>query len=189
MQFSSSFRLNLARNYSGLPLLSEIPRSFKSHWFCQILSIQRAYRISVLFEWKLQWTSMHSSRMRTARMHCAGGRGMLSRGVCSKGGGFCLWSQGVCLWSRGGASQHAIRQTPPVNRILDTLLKILPCPNFVACGNKLNFMSRQREDLFTVFTVQEPVCHACCPCSARHSVTALFRSAVGVRVTLPAAWV
>ena len=44
--------------------------------------------------------------------------------------------------------------------------------------------------LFTIpwriFTVQEPVCKGWWPCSARHSMTALFGSDAGVLVTLPA---
>ena len=91
------------------------------------------------------------------------GRGVggvcLVRGVCLLGG-WCAWSgEGVCLGggcgggpglggvcSGGGCllpgrvvgvSQHALRQTPlpPVDR--QTLVKILPWPNFVAAGNKL----------------------------------------------------
>ena len=68
-----------------------------------------------------------------------------SRGdVCSGGrsaprGGSALG--GVSTWGvsapRGGVSQHALRQTPPpVDRILDRLVKILPWPNFVAAGDK-----------------------------------------------------
>ena len=86
-------------------------------------------------------TSMHSSRMRTARllpvspsMHCAGG--------CLLPGGSAP-GRGVCLWSQGGVSQHAMAQTTcPCRQIsCHTLLKILPCPNSVAGGNEilLNF--------------------------------------------------
>ena len=51
----------------------------------------------------------------------------------------CLLPERGCLLLGGGvwySSMHWDRPpTPPVNRILDTLLKILPCPNFVAGGN------------------------------------------------------
>ena len=63
------------------------------------------------------------------------------RGWCAWSGGVCLvqggvpgpgWGGGVCLvWGggvpdlRGGlASQHAVRQTPPVDRITDTCKNI-----------------------------------------------------------------
>ena len=99
---------------------------------------------------------MHSSRMRTDRRLTVcwsllpGGEGGLVRGVWSGGdwsggsapgglvwGGVCsrgVWSGGVC--SQGGISQLALRQTPPVDR--HTPVKILPWPNFVAAGNKMN---------------------------------------------------
>ena len=68
-------------------------------------------------------------------------------------GGVCLWSQGggsahVCVWGgvpasgQGGCSrgisQHALGQTtspPREQNSWHALLKILPCPNFVAGGN------------------------------------------------------
>ena len=50
-------------------------------------------------------TRMHSSRMRTARLLT------VSRSIR---GGVCL---GECL--PGGVSQHAMGQTPPVNRMTD----------------------------------------------------------------------
>ena len=66
--------------------------------------------------------------MRTTRtltvspsMLCAGagwglGVCLVRRGVCAWSGGGCLILGGVC--SQGGVvSQHALRQTPPVNRI------------------------------------------------------------------------
>ena len=63
-------------------------------------------------------TRLHSSRMHTARsltvspsILCSGSGG-LSRGEGVPGG--------VPAWSRGGVvSQHALRLTPPVNRITD----------------------------------------------------------------------
>ena len=95
-------------------------------------------------------TRLYSSRMSTASllpvspsMHCAGvpGPGRVS------GPRGCAWSQGgslvpgVRVPGRGGVSalgvsQHAMGQTPShgQNSWL-TLLKILPCPNFVAGGN------------------------------------------------------
>ena len=70
------------------------------------------------------------------------GRVSASGRVWSHGG---VWSRGV--WSQGGLvpgdlvmgviSQHALRQTPPVDR--HTPVKILPWPNFVAAGNKTSF--------------------------------------------------
>ena len=83
-------------------------------------------------------TRTHSSRMRTVRSSsrlcsqqgcllpgtgagpggCLPWRGTCSGGICSQGG---TWSGGVC--SQGvpglGVSQHALRQTPPVNRMTD----------------------------------------------------------------------
>ena len=69
---------------------------------------------------------LHSSRIHTARlltvspsMHCAGG---LLRGGCLRSGG--------CLLLGGGGIPACTEaeHPPPVDRILDTLLKILPCP-------------------------------------------------------------
>ena len=71
-------------------------------------------------------------------------------------GGVCLWScRGVCLCSRGvsasgpwGVSASVPRgcvcipacngadTTPCGQKFSHTLLKILPCPNFIAVGNK-----------------------------------------------------
>ena len=67
---------------------------------------------------------------------CSGG------GVCSLGGvcsGGCLLPGGVCSWggvcSQGCvASQHALRQTPPLWTESQTPVKTLPRPNFVAAG-------------------------------------------------------
>ena len=60
-------------------------------------------------------------------------------------GGACLWFQGggVCsrgsasegVWSWRGVSQHAMTPPPCEHNSWHTLLKILPCPNFVAGGN------------------------------------------------------
>ena len=66
---------------------------------------------------------------------CSGG--CLLRGdVCSGGG--LVWG-GVCSGGgygpRGGISQHALRQTPLVDR--QTSVKILPWPNFVAAGKNI----------------------------------------------------
>ena len=76
---------------------------------------------------KDQRTRLHSSRMRTARllsvspyMHCAGG-GLL-RGVPASGHGGYPSMQ----WGRPPCEQNSWH----------TLLKILPCPHFVAGGNK-----------------------------------------------------
>ena len=57
---------------------------------------------------------MHSSRMCTGRSLtiCLGG--LLPRGVCSQGGSA---PGGVCF--RGMVTQHALRQTPPLNRMTD----------------------------------------------------------------------
>ena len=94
-------------------------------------------------------TRMHSSRMRTGRsltVCCSllpGGPGLggcLVWGALVWGG---AWSGGwgVCSGGGllpGGASQHALRQTPlpPVDR--QTPVKILPWPNFVAAGKNVN---------------------------------------------------
>ena len=104
-------------------------------------------------------TRLHSSRMRTAHllpvspsMHCTGGGS--GPGGCLISGG--VWSQEGCLplvrgdaWSWGGACLRSVggvypsmqwgRPTPPGQNSWHTLLKILPCPNFVADGN--NFAS------------------------------------------------
>ena len=66
-------------------------------------------------------TRLHSSRMRTARaltvspsMLCAGGTWSVGGGCLVPGG---AWSGGGA-WSREGVvSHHALRQTPPVNRM------------------------------------------------------------------------
>ena len=100
------------------------------------------------------YTRMRSSRMRTGRsltvcwsllpggVSATGGsgprggvcyRGGLVPGVSAPGGGLVPggWSRGGLLG--GGISQHALRQTRPVDR--QTPVKILPWPNFVAAGN------------------------------------------------------
>ena len=52
-------------------------------------------------------------------------------GVCSQGGGTCLWA-GWCIPACNGADPP-----PPCEQnSWHTFLKILPCPNFVAGGNK-----------------------------------------------------
>ena len=64
-------------------------------------------------------------------------RGCLLWGVSAPGGvsapAGCICSGGCLLL----VSQHALRQTPPPREqnTWHTLLKILPCPNFVAGGN------------------------------------------------------
>ena len=68
------------------------------------------------------------------------GGGCASQGVCFLGGcfwGMCFWGGGGCL-SRWGVSQPALRQTHPPREQNDwqTPVKILPCHNFVADGNK-----------------------------------------------------
>ena len=74
-------------------------------------------------------TRMHSSRMRTGRSLTVCWS-LLPGGVWSRGG---VWSGGCLV--RGGLSQHALRQTPPVDR--QTPVKILPWPNFVAAGKNI----------------------------------------------------
>ena len=65
--------------------------------------------------------------------------GCLVRGCLVQGG---VWSRGYLLpgglvlggvSAPGAISQHALRQTPPVDR--HTPVKILPWPNFVAAGH------------------------------------------------------
>ena len=60
-------------------------------------------------------TRMHSSRMHTGRSFtvCRGEGGLVPAGGGSGPGGFC--SHRGLLWE--GVSQHALRQTPPVNRM------------------------------------------------------------------------
>ena len=89
---------------------------------------------SVHFYKKHFKTRLHSNRMRTARaltlspsMLCAG-RGAWSGGCMVRGG----------AWSWGVVSQHALRQTPPVNRMTNSCKNItLPQTSF-AGGNKYN---------------------------------------------------
>ena len=85
---------------------------------------------------------MHSSRMRTGRsltvcwrllpggVSAPGGSapwgGVWSGGVCSWGGlvrGVCS-GEGGCLLHGGVVSQHALRQTPPMDRITDACKNI-----------------------------------------------------------------
>ena len=81
---------------------------------------------------------MHSSGMRTGRSLTVCWRllpGGGVRGVLGPGG--CLLREGWCAWSGGGlASQHALRQTPPLWTESQTPVKTLPWPNFVAAGNE-----------------------------------------------------
>ena len=58
---------------------------------------------------------------------------------CLPGGGVCPGQgglpRGICP---GDVSQHALRQTPPPwTEFLTHAVKILPCRNFVADGNKV----------------------------------------------------
>ena len=60
---------------------------------------------------------MHSSRLRTVRSSgrlCSRGCLLLGGGACSRVGG-CLLPGGAWSWG----SQHALRQTPPVDRMTD----------------------------------------------------------------------
>ena len=79
---------------------------------------------------------MHSSRMRTGRSLTVCWR-LLPGGVSAWSGGVSgpwgvgLWSRGVCLvrgvcvpGPGGLASQHALRQTSPVDRITDACKNI-----------------------------------------------------------------
>ena len=117
---------------------------------------------SILAHSNIFTTSMHSSRMRIARllpvspsMHCTGGvcsggvswggvcsRVVCSGGVCSRGvsalagdllrgvvsaapGGVCSMGGLLLGWGWGGyLSQHALRQTPPVNSMIDSCKNI-----------------------------------------------------------------
>ena len=87
-------------------------------------------------------TRLHSSRMHTAHllpaspsMHCS--RGVSAAigdplcGECLLEGG-CLLPGGVSAPGRRFVSQHALRQTPPMNRITDTC-KNMTLPQF-HCG-------------------------------------------------------
>ena len=73
-------------------------------------------------------------------------------------GGVCLG--GVCL-PRGvstqtGVSQHALRQTRPGQNSWHTLLKILPCRNFVADGKNRTDWTPHR--LLLVFFLFNNIC-------------------------------
>ena len=98
---------------------------------------------------------MHSSRMRTGRsltvllsllpgvVSASGGvsasrgvsapRGCLLKGVSAPGGMSAPTE--VSAWGGVWASQHALRQTPPLLTESQTPVKTLPWPNFVAVGN------------------------------------------------------
>ena len=99
---------------------------------------------AVLTQKKLP-TSMHSSRMRTARLLTASpNMHSAEEGVCSRrgvsgpreGGSSPRGHGGVC--SGEGVSQHAPRQTPPVNRMTDRCKNIsLPQTSFVGGKNRL----------------------------------------------------
>ena len=111
-------------------------------------------------------TRMDSSRMRTARsltMGCTCTGGVSAQGSTCLGGvclggtmwpiPSCIWcyqyaafsptethQQCSCLYTAGWPARHAW-DTPPPPRGQNSwhmLLKILPCPNFVAGGNKLS---------------------------------------------------
>ena len=96
-------------------------------------------------------TRMHSSRMRTSCLLtvcwsllpggvCSWGCGLggvcSEGGVCSRGmsalGGVCFWGVVWEVWSRGYIPACTEADPPPVDR--QTLVKILPWPNFVAAG-------------------------------------------------------
>ena len=49
----------------------------------------------------------------------------------------CGWGVLSASSHDGGLSQHAMGQKPPplVDKSSHALVKILPCPNFVVCGN------------------------------------------------------
>ena len=59
-----------------------------------------------------------------------GGGSLVPGGVCLVGGGLpgrgggCSLVPGGGLWSRGVSAQHALRQTPPVDRITDACKNI-----------------------------------------------------------------
>ena len=61
--------------------------------------------------------------------------GCTCRGVCTCRGG-CTYPGGVYLHGGVLASQHPLRQTPPLWTESHTPVKTLPWPNFVAAGNK-----------------------------------------------------
>ena len=77
-------------------------------------------------------------------------------GVSAPGEGGCLLlggllmggsapGGGVCLWSQGGVSQHALGQTPPVNRMTDGCKNItLPQTSFA--GGKYKERKKERKE-------------------------------------------
>ena len=109
-------------------------------------------------------TRMHSTRMRTVRPLVDRMLESASRGGSGPGG--CLLQGGLVPGGvsapggfgpggmsapgesgpGGGISQHALRQTPPVDR--HTPVKILPWPNFVAAGKKLGAFGHQIDFIF-----------------------------------------
>ena len=69
----------------------------------------------------------------------------------------------MSAWSGGGwVSQHALRQTPlapPVDR--QTLVKILPWPNFIAAGKNYTFLLKcypMGDSYLAVFEFEFPNC-------------------------------
>ena len=91
--------------------------------------------------------------------------GVWSRGVSGPGG--CVWCGGCLLLGglvlggvcscggllRGGISQHALRQTPPVDR--HTPVKILPWPNFIAAGNNNSKLTQFNLRLHKIMTTKK----------------------------------
>ena len=137
------------------------PEYVKAPEFASLGSLNtRMSRQNFSFPETLFSTRLHSSRMRTARllhvspsMHSPGGSapgggcllwwgvpvsgpiGGSAPGVSAPRGGVCSWV-GVAASGPGGVSQHAMGQNPSCEQnSWQTLLKILPCPNFVAGGN------------------------------------------------------
>ena len=114
---------NFKSRISVLDVPSCLPTHNRNHprsCWCQRTPIFELINTHSLLVWIDHKTSMHSSRMRTARflavspsMHCEGGCLLLGVGVSAPRGG-------SAPGGGGSGIPACTEQTPPVNRILDT---------------------------------------------------------------------
>ena len=119
------------------PALSivNVSKSMTDRYVNQVIEI---FHNSRLIRRIQQLTRLHSSRMRTARLLTISPSMLCSGGVPASG---------------GGVSQHALRQTTPCGQnSWHTLLKILPCLNFVAGGNEFSESFRGSSIIVCIFT-------------------------------------
>ena len=84
----------------------------------------------------------------------SGPGGVWSRWMCLVQGGVCSWGC-LLLWGSapGGISQHALRQTSPVDRHMP--VKILPWPNFIAAGNNNSKLTQFNLRLHKIMTTKK----------------------------------